>query len=139
MSPDRFTRTTFTLWASLLVWAALFLLVYVFVAVACERGFADREVLGVGIVTVVSLAAGVLAAVTIACVRRRTARGADIGQGSSTSRFNRFVTAASAGLAGAAVLLLMLPPLLSAPFCSARQVFEERIDGVDSRRPGGHP
>ena len=39
---------------------------------------------------------GVLAAVTIACVRRRTARGADIGQGSSTSRFNRFVTAASA-------------------------------------------
>jgi hypothetical protein len=139
VSPDRFTRTTFRLWASLLVWAALFLLVYVFVAVACESGFARREVLGVGIVTVVSLGAGLVAAVAIAWVRRKTVLGADIGQGSSTSRFTRFVTAASAGLAAAAVLLLMLPPLLSAPFCSARQVLDERIDGVDSRRPGGHP
>ncbi len=50
-TPDRsFTRTAFVVWSGLLIWAADFLLVYVFAAVACARGFADVQVSGVGIV-----------------------------------------------------------------------------------------
>jgi hypothetical protein len=42
----RFASTTFLITGGLLVWMADFVFVYVFVAVACARGFADIVILG---------------------------------------------------------------------------------------------
>lgn len=58
---ERFTQSTLQLWGGLLVWAAYFLVLYVTVALACERGFADAQVAGIGLLPFVA-AAGLLAA-----------------------------------------------------------------------------
>ena len=45
-----FPRTALSMTAGVLIWAADFLFIYVFAALACARGFASHSVLGVGIV-----------------------------------------------------------------------------------------
>jgi hypothetical protein len=83
-SERRFTVATLRLWGGLLVWAGYFLVVYVFAALACERGFADAQVAGVAVVTLVSAGGAIVSlAGTIALVavtrrggRAESARGA---------------------------------------------------------------
>jgi hypothetical protein len=70
----RFPRVALYTFAGLLVWAADFLFVYVFAALACARGFADATVLGIGVVPFASasatIVAGAVSLAIIACGRR---------------------------------------------------------------------
>jgi hypothetical protein len=120
MSPDRFTRTALSMWGGLLVWGAAFLFVYVFTAVACERGFANREVLGIDVVTFASICAGLLAGTVILWIPRAVQGSADERSRQRGPQFISFIATASGGLAFVALVLLMLPPLLSAPVCQAQ-------------------
>ncbi|HWK50400.1 MAG TPA: hypothetical protein VNR40_10965, partial [Steroidobacter sp.] len=66
-----FTRTAFLILGGLLVWMADFVIVYVFAAVACARGFADVSWLGVPIVVSMTLLISLIAgAVTVLIARR---------------------------------------------------------------------
>ncbi|HET7203380.1 MAG TPA: hypothetical protein VFI92_08430 [Steroidobacteraceae bacterium] len=60
----RFGPATAWIWVGLLVWAAYFLAVYVFAALACERGFADVRIAGVRVVPFAA-ACGLLVTLTI--------------------------------------------------------------------------
>ncbi|HET9693136.1 MAG TPA: hypothetical protein VFP48_02035, partial [Steroidobacteraceae bacterium] len=78
-TPDRFGATTAWIAGGLLAWAAYFLAVYVFAALACERGFAQLRIAGFGIVPFAA-ACGLLAtlAITVAVAlsaRRHTRNG----------------------------------------------------------------
>lgn len=70
----RFPGVALYTFAGLLVWAADFLFIYVFAAIACARGFADATVLGIGVVPFASalatLVAGAASLAIIACGRR---------------------------------------------------------------------
>lgn len=61
MSP-RFASTALVIWSGLLIWAADFLFVYVFAALACARGFAALQIGAIGIVPLAAIAASALAA-----------------------------------------------------------------------------
>jgi hypothetical protein len=120
---DSFARTAFTITGALLAWAADFVLVYAFAAVACERGYASRTVAGVGIVPLVSIVASMLAAgVTIwllraaahktpAPTREQNSSGRN---GAFTSRTTRVVGA----LALIAIVLTALPAVLVSAACA---------------------
>lgn len=62
MSTEGFIARSLYLAGGLLVWAANFLLTYVFTALACARGFAHHTVAGVGLVPLVTVASSLLAA-----------------------------------------------------------------------------
>lgn len=64
-----FVRTSLYIGAGLLIWAANFLITYVFASVACARGFAITTIAGVGVVVwaiVISTFVAVLAAAWVA-------------------------------------------------------------------------
>jgi hypothetical protein len=108
----RFTATTFLVLGGLLVWIANFVFVYVFAAVACARGFADASLLGLPVVTLVTLLASLIAgAITVFIVRRgyllHSAAEMD-----EHSRFIGFVTFASGALALVALVLLVMPVMV---------------------------
>jgi hypothetical protein len=112
MMQHPFTRTTFLILGGLLVWIADFVFVYVFVAVACARGFADVSWFGVPIVTMMTLLASVIAgAATVLVVRRGYRLQRDMAT-DEQSRFISFVTLASSGIALIALVLLVLPALV---------------------------
>jgi hypothetical protein len=112
-----FTVTTFRLWSALLAWAAYFLLVYVAIALACERGFADLRILGVPVVPAVTggtflVAFGVTGAFAAAAHRRER-------QATTTARrFLEFVTCVLGMLALAAIAWTTLPPVLLDTGCA---------------------
>ena len=96
---------------ALLVWMADFVVVYVFAAVACARGFADASWFGVPIVTWVTLLASLAAgAATALVVRRGYLLQKDVAT-DEPSRFIGFVALASGGIALIALMLLVLPVL----------------------------
>ena len=71
-----FPRTALFVTGGLLIWAADFLFIYVFAALACARGYADTSVLGIGIVPLASAISSMIAlaasgAVALAARRRR--------------------------------------------------------------------
>lgn len=108
----RFTATSFLILGGLLVWMAAFVFVYVFVAVACAKGFADARLSGLPVVTLVTLSGSLLAGVaTVLIVRRgyRLHRGPEMDE---HTRFIGFVTFASGALALVALLLLVMPILV---------------------------
>jgi hypothetical protein len=103
----RFTSTTFLIWGGLLTWAAYFLFVYVFAAVACARHFANLSVVGLPIVSLVTGASTVIAlGATIALTRFATRRLA------ATSAFARFLALALGALAVICILWVALPSLV---------------------------
>lgn len=109
----RFTSTTFLLTGGLLVWIADFAFVYVFAAVACARGFADVDVLGLPIVPVVTTLASLCAGLATAWLLRRGYRirsGPAIDESQS---FIGFVALATCVIALIALAMLILPPLLT--------------------------
>jgi hypothetical protein len=113
-----FTGTTFSIWSGLLIWAADFLFVYVFAALACARGFADVRVFGIEVVplTTVLLSGVALAATALVLVRIRK-RALRIGS-DPRARFVLFLVGALAVLGAIAIAWTTLPPLLLSTNCA---------------------
>lgn len=106
----RFASTTFLITGGLLVWMADFVFVYVFVAVACARGFADIVILGWPLVPVVTGVASLAAAVTTFWLILRGYKEKQRAAADEHARFLGFVTFATSGIALVALALLALPP-----------------------------
>ena len=118
----RFPRTTLSVTAGLLIWAADFLFIYVFAALACARGFAHASVLGFGIVPFVSTVATAVAAVAsvaviVAGARRAAAATSHAPDDATASMFLGRLAMLVAMLALIAVALTGLPGLLVAQTC----------------------
>lgn len=108
----RFTPTALFIVGSLLVWMANFVVVYVIGALACARGFADIQILGLPIVSVATAASSLVAAiVTVVLLRKGTIALRD-RHASEQSRFIGFVALMTSVLALIALVLVALPPLL---------------------------
>ena len=109
---------TWRLWMGPLVWAAHFLAIYGFTALACERNVATEGWFGIGIVTWF-IAAATLAAVTALLVTIGVAvrDGARARSAPAPSAFVHWLTAAVAGLVLLAVLWETLLPMLLVPVC----------------------
>jgi uncharacterized RDD family membrane protein YckC len=116
MQTHRFASTTLLIWGGLLAYALSFLVVYVFTALACARGFADTRVLAIPIVPFVASTWGVAAAlgmtVLIVRVLQRDREPAD-----EHTRFIRFLAAGVSGISMLALVLLMLPALMLGDAC----------------------
>jgi hypothetical protein len=107
MKAPHFTSTAFFIWGGLLTWAAYFLFVYVFAAVACARRFAHLSVAGLPVVSLVTGIATVIAlGITVALTRFATQRLA------ATSAFARFLALALGALAVICILWVALPSLV---------------------------
>ena len=108
----RFTPTAFTLMGGLLIWITNFVFVYSFAAVACARGFAHLETLGIRIVPLVTTSATCLSfAATVALLVMARRRGR--ARSDASTQFIEFVAMATGGLALVALVFLALPPLLT--------------------------
>ncbi len=112
-----FATATAWVWAGLLVWAGYFLAVYVFAALACERGFADVHVAGVPVVPFAT-ACGLLVALAstgaLAVAARRRLRSAR----PRVTPFADFLSWALALLGALALVWTALPPLLLQTGCA---------------------
>jgi uncharacterized membrane protein YhaH (DUF805 family) len=97
--------------AGLLIWAADFLFIHIFAAVACARGFADLTVLGAGIVPLASFVASVLALVATGAIIAMGVRRAREGD-PSNGAFVGSLAAIAALLALIAIVFTGLPGLL---------------------------
>lgn len=99
----------------LLVWAVYFLFVYVFNALACARGFAGAELLGIGLVPFTIGAATLAALLIVAALGLVAARRARAAQADDVARFLRYTAALVALLSFVAVAWTGLSLLLIAP------------------------
>jgi hypothetical protein len=114
--PDAFARTAFTLTGALLAWAADFLFVYAFAAVACARGYAGNTVAGIGIVPFASIAASLVAAGLTFWLLRAAAR--DKAEKHGNTLFTSTTVLAVGALAMIAIVLTALPALLVRGVCA---------------------
>ena len=108
---DRFPRTALFTAAGLLIWAADFLFIYIFAAVACARGFADVTVLGAGIVPLASFVATVSALAMTGLIIAAGARRAGKA-GSGNGAFLGALAAIAALVALIAIVFTGLPGLM---------------------------
>jgi hypothetical protein len=97
-----------------LAWAVQFSLLYGFAATACARGFADRTLLGIGVVAVATLlvSAAALAATGLALWRSLAARGPDAPE---TDRYLADSGVAMSAISLVAILWHALPAALVQP------------------------
>jgi len=107
---QRFAPTFFFISAGLLIWAADFLFLYVFAALACARGFDDAIVLGIGAVPLAVGVATTIASAVTGAVLISALRGDE--QGPSSSRFLQRLALGLAVLALVAIVWNGLPALL---------------------------
>lgn len=108
---QRFATTAFLLLGGLLVWMANFVFVYVFAAIACARGFADASVLGLPIVTMMTLLASLLAGAVTLSIARRGYRLLSQAERDGYMRFVGFVAVAGGVIALVALVMLVVPAL----------------------------
>lgn len=108
----RFTPTTLFIVGALLVWMTNFLVVYVFAALACARGFADLRVLGLPIVPVATTLSCVAAAIVTGALLRRGFALMRAAVLSEHARFIGFVAFMTSTLAMIGLVMLALPPLV---------------------------
>ena|SRR5688572_13394850 len=113
MMTGRFPRTALHTVAGLLIWAADFLFIYVFAAVACARGFDEMTLLGIGIVPLASIistliAAGASLAIVMAGRQETRPAAADSANGG----FLAGLAAIAALIALIAIVFTGLPGLL---------------------------
>jgi hypothetical protein len=105
---ERFVPTTLYLTAGLLIWAANFLVTYVWVALVCARGWADVSVIGISVTAAGVLIPTVLAiAATGMVLYRARARYQANGKNKAerdSSRFIDFIAAAGAGVSLIAIV-----------------------------------
>lgn len=106
-----FPRAALFAAAGLLIWAADFLFVYVFAAIACARGFDGVTVLGARVVPLASAAATLVALIATGLVIAAGARRAATGD-PSNGAFLGAVAMATALLALIAIVFTGLPGLL---------------------------
>jgi hypothetical protein len=103
MADRSFVAVLLSVLAGALIWAVHFTVIYGFTSVACARGFADAEVLGMDLVRLTVLVATGVAALAVAAVVVRSLRHLDRsspqGNWAATWQFVRWLTAAVAGLA----------------------------------------
>jgi hypothetical protein len=109
----RFTATAFLVAGGLVVWIADFVVVYVFAALACARGFADASLLGLPIVTAATLILTLIAGVITVWIGHRGYRWHSNAKLDEHTRFIGFVTFAAGMLALVALVLLVMPALLT--------------------------
>lgn len=115
----RFAPTAFFIWSGLLVWAADFLLVYVFAALACARGFAHLQIAGFSIVPFVTTLVSIVALLATAALMWPALRRARNGPSSDQhSQFILFLAIALSALALIAIVWTGLPPLLLRVGCT---------------------
>ena len=107
----RFTPTSLLLVGSLLIWMADFVVVYVFAALACARGFASSRVFGMPIVAAVTTMCTVAAAVCTVFLLRHGLAAMRNTASTEHGRFIGFVAFTTSVLAILAFILLALPPL----------------------------
>jgi hypothetical protein len=112
-----FGSTVFCLWSGLLIWAADFLSIYVFAALACARGFAHVEVLGLPIVPFATVLATSAALAANAFVLARAWRQARHSHSGASAQFIPVLTAALAALGILATAWSALPSLLLRTGC----------------------
>jgi hypothetical protein len=108
----RFASTTFLITGGLLAWIAAFAFAYTFAAVACARGFAHVEVMGLPIIPVATIVASLFAAIVNMRLLRQGYRRLKSPDADEHTRFIGFVALAGSGLGLIALLLLVLPALL---------------------------
>jgi hypothetical protein len=113
---DSFVRTALALTGALLAWAADFVFVYVFAAIACERGYAGKTVAGAGIVPLASLVATFAAAGVTIWLLRAATRGHPAND--SCGVFASKTKVAVGALAMIAIGLTALPALLVRGVCA---------------------
>lgn len=106
---SRFTRATLQMSAGALIWAAHFLVIYAFTAIACARGFAGAEWLGLGVVPVTITAATLVAAGVAATMIWTGVRTLHAEAGSN---FVGWMTVGCAALALLAILWETLPAFM---------------------------
>jgi hypothetical protein len=120
MARVRFTSATLRILSGLLIWAAHFLVIYIFTALACARRFADLSWLGIGVVPWVigaaTLAAAAVTLVVIGLAVRDARLNTSRNNMNNMSSFVPWMTAAFGGLALMAILWEALPVLL-VPTC----------------------
>lgn len=109
----RFAATSFLMVGGLVVWITDFVIVYVFAALACARGFADASLLGLPIVTAVTLFVSSIAGAITVWIGRRGYRWHSNAELDEHTRFIGFVTFAAGALALVALVLLVMPALLT--------------------------
>jgi hypothetical protein len=105
--------------ASLLVWGAHFLFIYIFAALACARAFADLRLIGVGVVPLAILTSTIAALLLLAWLSIRAWRleSRILAADPETPRFLRYLGAALAIYSAGAILLQALPTLII-PVCA---------------------
>lgn len=112
MAVSRFTHATFRMLSGLMIWAAHFLGIYIFTALACARRFAEVNWLGIGVVPWMIGAATLAAATATLFVIWLAMRDARLSTSrNTTSSFVPWMTAAFGGLAFMAILWEALPVL----------------------------
>jgi hypothetical protein len=119
MGDPGFVRKSLFMIGGLLIWAAQFTMIYVFNALACARGFAGRQMLGIGVVPFVVGAVSLLAlaaalAVLLAALwRRGPARTSP--EERPVDAFLRYTTIAIAALSLVAIAWNAVPALIVPP------------------------
>ena len=106
-----FTRTALRIWSGAIVWALHFTVIYAFAALACARGYADVRLFGPNLVTWSVLGATIIGLVVAVAIARRALRG-------GVESFERWMTAAVAGLAALAIVWEGLAASFILPSCS---------------------
>ncbi|HEX5650948.1 MAG TPA: hypothetical protein VFX69_14925 [Steroidobacteraceae bacterium] len=114
----RFTSTMLRAWGGLLAWASYFLVVYVLVALACERGFADARIGGVAFVPFVAIAALLPALAVTVWLALSALRRARLDVAPAGSRFADFLGWALGALAVLALAWTALPSMLLRTGCN---------------------
>ncbi|WP_119459219.1 hypothetical protein [Rhodospirillaceae bacterium SYSU D60014] len=118
MRTQGFSARLVEMFAGPLIWAAHFLFIYIFQALACARGFADIDLFGVGIVPLtvgVATVAAAVATIFMLLVAMRDLGAIGSAAERDAERFMNWMTAAGAGLSLVAVLWDGLPVLLLPP------------------------
>ncbi len=117
-----FTRTTFFVWSGLLIWAAQFLFVYSFAAVACAQRFAGARWFGVGVVPfVTTIVTAVALGAAAWCLRRALQRARALPAGQEPDRLIHFLSIALSALALIAISWSALPALMLHTECHSLQ------------------
>ncbi|HLF97078.1 MAG TPA: hypothetical protein VI457_08040 [Methylococcaceae bacterium] len=112
----RYTQATVGLFAAPAIWAADFLAIYIFTALACARRFDASTWLGIGVVPWVIGLATLIALTFTLTLTLRSLRGARRHQADDTALFVHRLSAAIGGLCSLAILWNAWP-VLFVPIC----------------------
>jgi len=106
-------------WSGLLIWAADFLFVYVFAALACARGYSSAEIAGMRVVPFAAVTASVLAfTLTLLSMRISWRRLRRAPAQDSNAIFIHFLAVALGALGLLAIVWNLLPAIVLSSDCA---------------------